>query len=175
MSVTALVGLLVVGSAVKTEPVPITIETKIFRTTESALALEGSNNGFKALTKEGDKVHVLEVSRIDDTKLAKNKGLKTISSPVVRTLSEMSAEIQVEGPGKGDASETWKTSYVPKLQPDGSIQVRMSLSVENKSDKDRNWSFTHDPKLTSGKAYGVLVVRPGENLLYVVKAWTDKK
>ena len=169
MALTTLIGLLAISASVKIEPAKVTIETKVFNVVESAFVLEGGGKVVKPTSQTEDKVHVLTFTQFDEAKLLKNKGIKLISSPIIRTLNDMKAEIKIENKAT-EGIETWSTSYVPNEKDASSLNLDVNLATTKEKNPSQSWSFETKLNLKSGQPHLLMVVRGEEKRLYLIKA-----
>lgn len=167
MTLTTLIGLLAISAAPKQEPVQVTIETKICKVVESALALD-SEVKIKPLNEKAANPNVLILQNFDEKKLLKNKGLKVMSSPIIRTLDAMKAEMTVSL--KGDSEEIWKSTYTPIVRKDALLDMDIKLSFDHKDDPTKSWNVSTKPQMHPGQPIAYMVQTKGLTMLYIIKA-----
>lgn len=168
MTLTTLIGLLAISAAPKQEPVQVTIETKVCKVVGKYLTFEEVKMDIMSLTEEAANPNIVILRNFDEAKLLKNKGLKILSAPVIRTLDSMKAELTVSV--TRDAIETWKTTYVPVVRKDALLDLDIKLAVEVKDDSTKGWNVSAKPKLHPGQPVAYIISKDNQMMLYVIKA-----
>ena len=167
MALTALIGLLAIGVSARQEPIQVSIETKIYKYLTKSVQLQGKRIKVSFLSKMGtNQIHT--VSGVDLEKLTKDKHIKLVSSPVIRTLDGKEAKLSMLHTS-ASVTEECSTTYTPYVGPDGQIQLDTFLKVESGEDQTRNWSFSTKPTVKQDEPYVILVTRKDESLMYVIK------
>lgn len=167
MALTTLIGLLAMSAASKQEPIQVQIETKICRVAESSLVLEGKK-GLTSLSEKPGGPRVLILQDVDEAKLLKSKGLKILSSPVIRTLDAMKAELSTQL--SNDTEEIWKTTYIPTVRKDALLDLDLKFSATFKNDAAKSWEFANKPLVHPGQPIAYLISKDKQAILYIIKA-----
>ncbi|MBC8066605.1 MAG: hypothetical protein H7Y17_17375 [Chlorobia bacterium] len=169
MVLTTLIGLWAIGAPAQQTPIQVTIETKVFKVEDEALALEGVKVSTRSAPGKSP-IIVKYVSLIDEQKLAQNKGMKLISSPVLRTIDGVEAKLTIQNKIEGQGTVTWMSTMTPAVRIDGTIDLDWLVGEESIDVPLKNWRYIYKPHLKDGEPHGLYINRRGEKFLYVVKA-----
>lgn len=168
MALTTLIGLLAMSAAPKQQPVQITIETKVCQVVEGSLELRQVTMDILPLTKATSNPNVVLFRNFDEAKLLKNKSLKILSSPVIRTLDSMKAELSTQL--TNGTEEIWKTIYTPYVRKDALLDLDIKLSAAFKDDPAKSWEFINKSKVHPGEPIAFLFTKDKKSMIYIIKA-----
>lgn len=150
------------------KPVELTIESRLYQFVESTLPIEGANVKIVQAKTATPEPIVLVINGFEEQKITKNKALKLISAPVVRTLDATKAETSIPLSKWLAEAHAFKMAYVPTFRTDSQIEIDFTVSLF-RNDAPAGWGFSTTATLANNKSVAWMFSKDNRNFVHMIK------